>query len=58
MTKQPPTAPTASAVGPCPTIIQISAEVLSKFSVPGHPTNFYSSRARVGRLVVLGLTAL
>ena len=23
MPKQPPTAPTASAVGPCPTIIQI-----------------------------------
>ena len=53
-----PPAPTASVVGPCPTIIQISAEVLSKFSVPGRPTNLDSSKARIGWLIVLGLTAL
>ena len=42
MSKQPPPAPTANAVGPCPTVIQIVGR-------PG--TGF-------GWLVVLGLTAL
>ena len=49
MSKQPPPAPTASAVGPCPTIIQIvgrpgtggwsgGAMVLGKLPVLGRPT--------------------
>ena len=50
MSKQPPPAPTASAVGPCPAIIQTvgrlgtgggwsgGAMVLGKLPVPGRPT--------------------
>ena len=49
MFKQPPPAPTASAISPCPTIIQIvgrpgtggwsgGAMVLGKLPVPGRPT--------------------
>ena len=44
MSKQPPPAPTASAVGPCPTLTQISrgwsggAMVLGKVPVPRRPT--------------------
>ena len=54
MSKQPPPAPTASAVGPCPTVIKIvgrpglevypargwsgGAMVLGKLPVPGRPT--------------------
>ena len=42
MSKQPPPAPTASAVGPCPTIIQIeghpgTGSVPSTIAPPDHP---------------------
>ena len=42
MSKQPPPAPTASAVGPCPTIIKIVgrpsiASLPSTFAPPDHP---------------------
>ena len=63
MSKQPPPAPTASAVGPCPTVIQIvgrpglnrrgwsgGAMVLEKLPGPGCPT--------IWMIVVQGLTAL
>ena len=41
MSKQPKPAPTASAVGPCPTLIwgwSGGTKVLGKLSVPGRPT--------------------
>ena len=42
MSKQPPPAPTASAVGPCPTVIQIvgrpgTGSLPSTFAPPDHP---------------------
>ena len=42
MSKQPPPAPTASAVGPCPTVIQIvgrpgTGSLLSTIAPPDHP---------------------
>ena len=43
MSKQPPPAPTASAIGPCPTIIQTivgrpgTESLLSTFAPPVHP---------------------
>ena len=42
MSKQPPPAPTASAVGPCPTIIQIvgrpgTRSLPSTIAPPDHP---------------------
>ena len=42
MSKQPPPAPTASAVGPCPTIIQIvgrpgTGSLPSTIAPPDHP---------------------
>ena len=44
MSKQPPPAPTASAVGPCPTVIQIvgrpgTESLPSTFAPPDHPQN-------------------
>ena len=50
MSKQPPPAPTTSAVGPCPTVIQIvgrpgTGSLPSTIAPPDHP-------------LVLGLTAL
>ena len=48
MSKQPPSAPIASAIGHCPTIIQTSrgwsggAMVLGKLPVPGRPTIWIS----------------
>ena len=52
MSKQPPSAPTASAVGPCPTVKFIwvldlwgwsgGAMVLGKLPVPGRPTIWIS----------------
>ena len=35
MSKQPPPAPTAIAVGPCPTVIQIVGRLSS--ALPDHP---------------------
>ena len=45
MSKQPPPAPTASAVGPCPTVIQIvgrpgTGSLPSTFAPPDHPLVF------------------
>ena len=45
MSKQPPPAPTASAVGPCPTVIQIvgrpgTVSLPSTFAPPDHPHVF------------------
>ena len=42
MSKQPPPAPTASAVGPCPTVIQIvgrpgTGSLPSTIAPPDHP---------------------
>ena len=42
MSKQPPPAPTASAVGPCPTVIKIvgrpgTGSLYSTFAPPDHP---------------------
>ena len=44
MSKQPPPAPTASAIGPCPTIIQIvgrpgTGSLPSTFAPLDHPLN-------------------
>ena len=44
MSKQPPPAPTASAVGPCPTVIQIvgrpgTGSLPSTIAPPDHPLN-------------------
>ena len=44
MSKQPPPAPTASAVGPCPTVIQIvgrpsTGSLPSTIAPPDHPHN-------------------
>ena len=43
MSKQPPPAPTASAVGPCPTDIQIvgrpGTSLPSTIAPPDHPTS-------------------
>ena len=44
MSKQPPPAPTASAIGPCPTIIQIvgrpgTGSLPSTIAPPDHPLN-------------------
>ena len=43
MSKQPPPAPTASAVGPCPTVIQIvgrpgTGSLPSTIAPPDHPS--------------------
>ena len=45
MSKQPPPAPTASAVGPCPTVFKIvgrpgTGSLPSTFAPPDHPQNF------------------
>ena len=53
MSKQPLPAPTASAVGPCPTIIQTvgrsgTGSIPSTIAPPDHPLS----------LVILGLTVL
>ena len=45
MSKQPPPAPTASAVGPCPTVIQIvgrpgTGSLPSTIAPPDHPCNY------------------
>ena len=44
MSKQPPPAPTASAVGPCPTVIQIvgrpgTGSLPSTIAPPDHPSD-------------------
>ena len=48
MSKQPPPAPTASAVGPCPTVIQTvgrpgTGSLPSTIAPPDHP---YSARSK------------
>ena len=59
MSKQPPPAPTASAVGPCPTEIQIVGrpDTGSLQFTSHHPTP-PPVKEMVGWLVVLGLTSL
>ena len=47
MSKQPPPAPTASAIGPCPTLIQIvgrpsTESLLSTFAPPDHPRSYWN----------------
>ena len=49
MSKQPPPAPTASAVGPCPTIIQIvgrpgTGSLSSTIAPPDHPLSRWDPR--------------
>ena len=46
MSKQPPPAPTASAIGPCPIVIQIvGAPALEVYPAPSHhPTTHFCSR--------------
>ena len=64
MSKQPPSAPTASAIGPCPTIIQSVGWLVVCFMFDGPLRQYFSlyravsQRELVGWLVVLGLTAL
>ena len=46
MSKQPPPAPTASAVGPCPTVIQIvgrpgTGSLPSTIAPPDHPLQIW-----------------
>ena len=62
MTKQPPPAPTTSAVGPCPTVIKIvgrpgTGSLPSTIAPPDHPQP-KSKKINFGWLVVLGSTAL
>ena len=65
MSKQPPPAPTASAIGPCPTIIQIvgrpgTGSLPRTIAPPGHPQNnlmqqiLYFISIGVGRFRILG----
>ena len=61
MSKQPPPAPTASAVGPCPTVIQTvgrpgTGSLPSTFAPPNHPPisekekeSFRSNRRKIKR---------
>ena len=72
MSKQPPPAPTASAAGPCPTVIQIgevypapSHHPRYKMEISAAKTKLMTNSAydiqrgiQVGWLVILGLTAL
>ena len=51
MSKQPPPAPTASAVGPCPTIIQIS-RTPRHWKFTQHLRTTRPPHARIGWLVV------
>ena len=49
MSKQPPLAPTASAVGPCPNVIQIvgrpgTGSLPSTIAQPDHPTHLLKGR--------------
>ena len=58
MSKQPPPAPTASAVGPCPTVIQIvgrpgTGSLPSTIAPPDHRRSTFN-----GKFGVLGLTVL
>ena len=53
MSKQPPPAPTASAVGPCPTIIQIvgrpgTGSLPSTIVPPDHPPQFNKETGECG----------
>ena len=52
LSKQPPPAPTASAVGPCPTVIQIvgrpgTGSLPSTIAPPDHPLRYYCIHASV-----------
>ena len=52
MTKQPPPAPTASAEGPCPTVIQIvgrpgTGSLPSTIAPPDHPFGQGSQRYKL-----------
>ena len=52
MSKQPPPAPTTSAVGPCPTVIQIvgrpvTGSLLSTIAPPDHPLLYSASHGLV-----------
>ena len=49
MSKQPPPAPTASAVGPCPTVIQIVGWLVGCFGFNG-PFRQYFSLYRAAKL--------
>ena len=60
--EHPPPAPTSSAVGPCPTVIQIvgrpgTGSLPSIIAPPDHPLGI-TKRMSISWLVVLGLTAL
>ena len=50
MSKRPPPAPTASAVGPCPTVIQTvgrpgTGSLPSTIAPPDHPHSCYGNRS-------------
>ena len=52
MSKQPPPAPTASVVGPCPTVIKIvgrpgTGSLPSTFAPPDHPTSDEAERYKL-----------
>ena len=52
MSKHPPPAPTASAIGPCPTFIQLvgrpgTESLPSTFAPPDHPPDALGNKANV-----------
>ena len=50
MSKQPPSAPTASAVGPCPTVIQIVGRpALEVYPGPSHHPTTPMARTGINR---------
>ena len=54
--KQPPPAPTASAIGPCPTLIQIvgrpgTESLPSTFAPPDHPRGFKISTLKTKAII-------
>ena len=59
MSKQPPPQPTASAVGPCPTVIQIvghpgTGNLPSIITPPGHPLfNLYTHSETTNRKILI-----
>ena len=64
MSKQPPPAPTASAVGPCPTVIQIvgpppgTGSLPSTIAPPDHPRVRHKSDSNFASPVWLGTCAV
>ena len=63
MSKQPPPAPTACAVGPCPTIIQIvgrpsTGSLPSTTAPPNHPRDIPESTGMADQSIVSLMSSL